>query len=820
VSIRVSSPGSQWVPVPGGRPQDNVGDVITTTADEVTIIEPTHPDTVHSPTSAIRFGLSVVLVALVFVPLLGSGGDSSDFQDRALGVLEGLPRWLLELAARSLQILTVAAVVAGILTLLVLRRFARLLRVLVAAGLALVGTVGVSFLVGSDILHLGRPIPAIFGSGAAFPTTDGLAILCAGLVVQSPWWSARWRRVGRVVLVAGVLARVLTALPEPSTILMGLAVGVASAQLTHLVLGIPNQRPRAAQVAAVLNRFGYNIVSIEVTMEASFRGIATFRARCRDKGLLFVKVMNRESWAAGLPSRLYRYLRFREVGDERPFVAVRHRIEHEALCALKAFSDGVPTPRLTVVSEFPDDAMLLAFEAKHMRPLDALPESERDLDLLDKAWQVVVALRTSNTVHRRLNGEFLWIDDDRNVMVVDFSSAELGADERTLAADTAEVLAITAARLGVEAAVAAGVRAVGAEVVAHALPRLQPLALSRSTRQAVKEANCLEPLLAEVHRVTGSSAVPAADLERIKPRTLVSVVMMALGLTAIVPQLLGAGDVWSETRSANLWWVAAALGLSVVTYIGAAFALEGSVPDRLPFGPNLGVQFATSYIGVAAPGGAMALSARFLQRRGIDPALALAAVGVDTVAGVLVHFSLLGVFLAQAGTSGLKSFSFPLGGTVAVVGGFIVLIAIIMAGVPRTRSILAARLLPALKRAGHGIAETARHPMNLVELFGGSAAITMGYLLALEVSVLAFGRAPTFTSVALVYLVGSVISSVAPTPGGIGAVEATLIAGLTSAGMRSDSAIGAVMLFRIATFWLPLIPGWFAFTILQRSGDL
>ena len=118
------------------------------------------------------------------------------------------------------------------------------------------------------------------------------------------------------------------------------------------------------------------------------------------------------------------------------------------------------------------------------------------------------------------------------------------------------------------------------------------------------------------------------------------------------------------------------------------------------------------------------------------------------------------------------------------------------------------------------MAETARHPFNLIELFGGSAIITMGYLLALEVSVLAFGHGPSFTSVALVYLVGSVLSSAAPTPGGIGAVEAALITGLTSTGMASDAAFSAVTLFRIATFWLPILPGWFAFTVLQRSGDL
>ena len=63
----------------------------------------------------------------------------------------------------------------------------------------------------------------------------------------------------------------------------------------------------------------------------------------------------------------------------------------------------------------------------------------------------------------------------------------------------------------------------------------------------------------------------------------------------------------------------------------AAFALDGSVPDRLPLGPNIGVQVATSFVGVAAPGGGLALTARFLQKRGIDTATAVGAVGVDTL---------------------------------------------------------------------------------------------------------------------------------------------------------------------------------------------
>ena len=789
----------------------------------IVITEPPQPDTVRSPTSAIRLGVAAVVTALCLVPLVGNGGDSSQFPSDFKAVLSDIPTWLLNLLASALQLLTLAALVLGLLALVVFRRSSRsirFLRVAVAAALAFAGMYGISLLVGTDVLHLGRPLPAFYGQGAAVPTTDQLAMLAAAILVHSPWSSARGRRVGRLVVIVAIGARLATALAEPSTMLMAIAVGATAAQLCHLLLGVPNQRPRAADVANTLNRFGYQLASVEVMQEANFRGVATFRAIDGDGAILFVKVVGRESWAAGLPQRLYRSLRFREVGDDRPFVTVRHRVEHEALCALKAYTDGVPTPRLAVVTEFPGDAMLLAFEATSMQSLDSLEPDERGQDLLQKAWDVVVALRKSKTVHHRLNGEYLFVDAQRNVMVVDFSSAELGASDRAMSSDIAEVLGITAARLGVETAVAAAVRAVGLAVVADALPRLQPLALARSTRAAVKEANCLDALRSEVGRVTGATPVRTEDLERIKPRTLLYVAMTALGLIAIIPQLVGAGDVWSQVRSANLWWVAAALGFSVATYVGAAVTLEGSIPERLPLGPNIGVQFATSFAGVAAPGGALALSARFLQRRGVASAQAVAGVAMMTITGVVVHFSLLGVFIAQAGTSGLRAFSLPAVGTLLVLGAIVLALIAAAIVVPRTRAILLARALPPLRRAGHGVAATARHPKNLAELFGGSVLITMGYLLALEVSVLAFGEGPSFTSIALVYLVGSVLSSAAPTPGGIGAVEAALIYGLTSSGMAADTATGAVLLFRFATFWLPILPGWFAFTMLQRTGNL
>ena len=60
------------------------------------------------------------------------------------------------------------------------------------------------------------------------------------------------------------------------------------------------------------------------------------------------------------------------------------------------------------------------------------------------------------------------------------------------------------------------------------------------------------------------------------------------------------------------------------------------------------------------------------------------------------------------------------------------------------------------------------------------------------------------------------IAAAAPSPGGLGAIEAALIAGLTGVGMQAGPAVSAVLLYRLATYWLPVAPGWLSWRALQR----
>ena len=81
----------------------------------------------------------------------------------------------------------------------------------------------------------------------------------------------------------------------------------------------------------------------------------------------------------------------------------------------------------------------------------------------------------------------------------------------------------------------------------------------------------------------------------------------------------------------------------------------------------------------------------------------------------------------------------------------------------------------------------------------------------------AFDGDLSFAQVGAVYLGASIIAAAAPTPGGLGAMEAALVAGFTAIGVDSGIAVAAVLSYRLATYWLPILPGWLCFRTLQRD---
>jgi uncharacterized protein (TIRG00374 family) len=107
-------------------------------------------------------------------------------------------------------------------------------------------------------------------------------------------------------------------------------------------------------------------------------------------------------------------------------------------------------------------------------------------------------------------------------------------------------------------------------------------------------------------------------------------------------------------------------------------------------------------------------------------------------------------------------------------------------------------------------------PMKMVQLFGGNLASELLFAMVLLAALHAYGQTLPLLQVVLINSFASLIGGLAPIPGGMGVVEAGMIAGFTAAGIPQGEATAATFTARTFTTYLPPIWGWFALNWLRR----
>jgi undecaprenyl-diphosphatase len=212
----------------------------------------------------------------------------------------------------------------------------------------------------------------------------------------------------------------------------------------------------------------------------------------------------------------------------------------------------------------------------------------------------------------------------------------------------------------------------------------------------------------------------------------------------------------------------------------------------------------------------MALNARFLQKRGVAPGAGIAAVGVNALMGAVAHLVLMVIFFSLAGHELAHTFKLPPASKLLLILAAAAALVGIVLVTSRGRRFAATRILPGLRSAAASLRTVAVSPLKLALLVGASAMVTLAYIAGLVASVQALGGGVGIAEIGAVYLGAAVIAAVSPTPGGLGAIEAALVAGLTGVGMHAGPAVSAVLTYRLATYWLPIVPGWLSWRFLQR----
>jgi len=103
--------------------------------------------------------------------------------------------------------------------------------------------------------------------------------------------------------------------------------------------------------------------------------------------------------------------------------------------------------------------------------------------------------------------------------------------------------------------------------------------------------------------------------------------------------------------------------------------------------------------------------------------------------------------------------------------------------------------------------------------FQRTALYACGYwffdLVCLYLTFLAFDYRIGVVYLVLGYVVAYAVGTLAPTPGGLGAVEGLLIALFVGFGVPSAIAVAVVLVYRLINFWLPIPPGLISYAVIR-----
>jgi len=712
---------------------------------------------------------------------------------------------------------TLGAVGASVVAALALRR------VLLAVGFGLAG-IG-AYLSANLLKHLvARPRPArvmshVVVRGAAvhgYGYPSGHSAVAAALAsVAAASLSRPGRRFVWTLAVVVAFGRVYIGAHLPLDVVGGLALGWAIGAIVNLALGTPAHTIDPEAVRAALAVCGLpvgELVPAGVAARSSSPFFATSNGRA-----LFVKAVDREHRDADVLFQLWRAVSVRHPNEEGTLANPKHEVEHEALAASLAVASGAHAGAPVAATRHRDGPAVLVMERTEGDRLDKVAPEQLSDAVLAALWTDVGHLRAARVAHGELTLDNLLLDSHRQPWMIDFGHAHVGADDRRLALDVAELLASTALVVGGPRAVDAAVATLGAKAIVPALPLLQPLALSSNTRRRYRRHEHhgqLDQLRDTAADAVGVEHVQLEPLARVHIRTIVMLVGLLFAINLLLPQIGEVHQTLSAARHADLIWLVFAVAAGFLTFAGAALSLSGSVLAPLAFGRTVVTQLASSFTNKITPAGlgGAGVNVRYLQRSGVSRDDAIGAVALNGSTGVVVHMLALALSAVLLGNVGIGHVRLPNGWTLLVVA-VVVLAAV---GAAMETSIGRKRIVVPTERTARDLVAVLRQPRKAAQLLGGSLLVMFSSVIALGFALMAFHADASWLRVTTVYLGGSAVASAAPTPGKVGAVEAALIAGLTGVGVASAPAVAGVLAYRLATFWLPIIPGWLAFRSLSH----
>jgi undecaprenyl-diphosphatase len=296
-------------------------------------------------------------------------------------------------------------------------------------------------------------------------------------------------------------------------------------------------------------------------------------------------------------------------------------------------------------------------------------------------------------------------------------------------------------------------------------------------------------------------------------RNLAFVAVAIIAVAILIPQRQALADSLAALRHAAIGPVVWSAVFTLATYALAAGIYLLLARHPINWREMALVQTATALTSRLAPIGigTMGLTAYFLHKRQHTTAEAVAVVTANNGIGIIGHILLLGLILIQADLP--PNLTVHINTVIPyVLFAIAAAIAIIAYAAPRLRH----RIVQAVLSLGRAFASYRRQPRRLAYALGVSLILSLVYVAAMGFCCQALGINVSLSTIFLVYTFSLLAGVITPTPGGLLGVEAGIVGGFVAYGIDTSSALSVALLYRFISYWLPLVPGFFALRLVQR----
>lgn len=666
----------------------------------------------------------------------------------------------------------------------------------------------------SELLH--APGTGIF----TFPDPRS-AVIAALASVSTPYLTRLSRNTSWVLVVLVAAANVFLGQNLPVGAFAGVVLGWGMGKLFHIVLGAPGRRASESALQKAVEQAGLLGARV-VPVHRGLLRPQEYEIIAADGALFRMKTVRRLHRRAGPLHRVSNALASIDVEHGPALSTPLHEVEHEAYIALLAERAGVGTVPVVLAGEIEHGPPFLISRAVEGQPLSSLPANGVSESLLDAIWACVRALGSVPIAHQDLRAQNILVDAAGQPRISSFTFSRVGGAPGSYRQDAAELLVSLASVVGPDRAVASIRRAFSREVLLDVLPYLQRMVLHRRLRRQLAPGSGVLAKLREGLAEEIGAPVPSLRLP-VRPSTIIVLLVGGLAVYLLLPELSNIDQVLVLLARGDTRWLIVTVLIGFLAILASAVSLLGSCVRRLPIRKTIVVQIAAAFTGrtTAAGLGFYRINWVYLERIGLRGPQIVAAIGVNRIVTGLVGATgtILGIVVI-GGAVPVGDVNVVLAWPVLVAVGALLLAVVLFLASPFGRRKVVSPGVAWVREISQEIIPLLRNPLRAVQLTAGCTAYLLLLAASLATTLAAFTPDFPLVPVLAVFIVGSTLGQLAPTPGGLGAVEAAMIAGLTAIGVAPSNAVAAVLGSRLLTYWLPVLPGVVTFRILQHRGVL